>query len=153
MQANRTPEWAAEQLAHAATATSGLQTASTRRTQLYLGLWALASAALVLCIGLLDKVWVIAAMAAWGAVVLAGVVWSRRWGAIAKGSNAQIRRGAIGWVVVYAIVIACGTGGKIESPWFWMAGATATAVPLLVAARQCTRCNDVRPRYEKETSV
>lgn len=153
MDTDKDQDWAAEQLARANDVTSRVQAASVRRTQIYLGGWAIGSAALVLCIGLLGRTWVIVAMVVWGAVVLAGVVWSRRWGAIAVGSNARIRRGALGWVVVYAVVIACGTGGKIASPWFWIVGAAATAIPLLVAARQCAHCQDVQPRHGRGTSV
>jgi len=142
MDSNEEHVWAAEQLARAESVTSRMRTASTRRTQIYLVVWAVSAAALVLGIGLLDTMWLIAAMAVWAVVVVVGVLWSRRWGSVGMGSTAQVRRGTFGWAVVYAIVIACGSGGKIESLWFWVVGAAATAVPLLMAARQCARCSD-----------
>ena len=75
----------------------------------------------------------------------AGAVGSRGGGAMGGGTNAQIRGGATGGAVVYAVVIACGAGADIQSLWFWIAGSVATAVPLLVAARTCARCNNVQP--------
>ena len=148
MDSNDDQLWASEQLARADDAKSKMQTASVRRTQIYLAVWAVSATALVLAIGLLDTVWLLASMAAWAVVVVVGGLWSRRWGTVGLGSAAQIRRGTIGWAVVYAIVIACGAGGKIENLWFWIVGAAATAVPLLMAARQCARCADTQASGE-----
>ena len=145
-------EWAANQLAHAENMSSQIRHASTRRVQVYLIAWALLSVGLVLCIGLLDRVGIALAMAVWAVVVVAGIVWSRRWGSVAHGSHAQIRRGATGWAVVYAVVVATGSGGKIEDAWFWAVGAAATAIPLLMAARQCKRCNNLSSALENGTA-
>ena len=145
MDTNNEKSWAAEQLAHADAITSNIQSASSKRAQIYLVVWAVFSVLLVLSIGILDRAGMIAAMVVWAVAVGAGAVWSRRWGTIGRETNAQIRRGATGWAVVYAVVIACGAGADIQSLWFWIAGSVATAVPLLVAARTCARCNNVQP--------
>lgn len=109
--------------------------------RIYLIGWAVASAGLVLVIGLLGKTGMIIGLSAWGLAVAAGALWSRRQGAIAAGTSRRIGTAAAGWAIVYGVVLAVGLGGELTDLWFWLVGAAATTIPLVVAAIRCGRCD------------
>lgn len=131
------PNRAGDTLRRAAEMTAHLRLVAARRVRGYLIGWSIASVALVLAIGLLGRLGAAVGLGIWTAAVLMGVGWFRRGGAFAAAGSAQVKRGAAGWAVVYAVVIAVGSGGPVTDVWFWIIGGFATAVPLVVAATRC----------------
>lgn len=133
------PNRAADTLRRAAEMTTQLRLVAVRRVRGYLIGWSVASLALVPAIGLLGRLGAAVGLGIWTAVVLIGVGWFRRGGAFAAAGSAHVKRGAAGWAVIYAVVIAVGSGGHVTDVWFWVIGGLATAMPLVVAATRCAR--------------
>lgn len=127
-------EQAEAALRNASTRADRARAIGWRWVRTYLVAWAVASAGLVLGLGLGSKPVAIASLVAWAALAVFGGIWSRSRGVTPRGGGRRIGRAAGLWAAAYAIVLAVGVALQAHSPGFWMAAAAFTAVPLLVAA-------------------
>ncbi len=128
------PREAAASLEDAARLAATTRTQGRRWVRLYLTGWGAASVVLVLAIGLGGRIGFFVGMAAWAAMVVAGVTWANRQGALAAGTRWRIGIGAAAWAVVYGAALVAGTYLWPGVVAYWVAAALVSAVPLLLAA-------------------
>ena len=105
-----------------------------RWVRIYLLVWALASAGLVIGLGFGNKAVTIVIFIGWAILSLVGGIWSRSRGLTPRGGGRRIGRAAGLWAACYAIVLAVGVTGQTQTTGFWIIAALFTAVPLVVAA-------------------
>jgi peptidoglycan/LPS O-acetylase OafA/YrhL len=106
----------------------------SRWVRLYLFLWAGASIALVIALGLGDRVVDVISMILWAGLAIMGGLWSRSKGIRSRGMGRRLGAAAGLWAAFFGIAIAAGVGSETDSAPFWVLAALFTAVPLLVAA-------------------
>ncbi|MFC8922123.1 hypothetical protein [Cellulosimicrobium sp. NPDC057127] len=122
------------QLARAAELTTRTRAAAWRWVRVYLGGWAVASAALVAAIGLGGTAGMVVALSVWGALVAIGVTWARRQGFAVAAAGRRIGIGAGLWAATYGVILAVGLTAFEGAPGYWVPAAVVSAVPLLAAA-------------------
>jgi hypothetical protein len=105
-----------------------------RWVRIYLVVWALASVALVLGLGVGSREVTIGFLIAWAGLAVGGGLWRRARGLVPRGSGRRIGRAAGLWAASYGIVLAVGFSLETDSLGFWLSAAVLTAIPLLIAA-------------------
>jgi peptidoglycan/LPS O-acetylase OafA/YrhL len=105
-----------------------------RWVRIYLVVWAVASVALVLGLGMGSREVTIGLLIAWAGLAIGGGLWSRARGLVPRGSGRRISRAAGLWAASYGIVLAVGISLETDSLGFWLSAAVLTSIPLLIAA-------------------